>query len=240
MAVLNLNPETFSTGALINNVDAKIVKAEFRMFTYPGGISEPAPVLELTFETNDGETHSQVYTVGSADRFRPSVDGSTIEVLAEGSTISRNSNLAIFIKSLCDAGFDTSKLNDGKASAFVGVRAHLVRKNFGVKQNGKEKEILVVDRLITDGNSANTATTTTNAVTENANAISADEQFAIDSITMAIAEAGGKMSRADVVKTYMATTKGNPLQRNGLRFVADAKFLAKHFNLTQTEISLKD
>lgn len=153
--MVNLNPEGFTQGGLLDDVTAEILEAKFAMFDY-NGAAPPTPAIYAKLSSEDGEAE-QYWSVGSAKDWEPSKDGKTLEPLGSASTLRLSSNGAIFLKNLVDAGFDSEKLEPGDITVLTGLVAHFIRvpaPKRGIKkeprEDGKQFEdtVLVVDQII--------------------------------------------------------------------------------------------
>lgn len=155
----SLNPEDFvDGGGLIDDLDVVFESCEFIMFDYMGKVTPGVPSLKVEMSSNDlGADVEQYYSMGSANDWIPSDDGSQLVAVGKVSNIRTTTNGGIFLKSLIDAGFPVADLGDD-ITVLNGLQAHVIRvaapKRPGLKkkprEDGREYEetILVVSEII--------------------------------------------------------------------------------------------
>src|SRR3989304_2754177 len=136
---ISLHPDDFVTGGLIDDLDAAWKNVKFEMFAYgkQGGVQ--APCLGVDLVESDGDITRQYWSAGNATDWKPSDDGLTLVPIGTAQNLRQSTNLFILIKSLLDAGFPAAKLKDGSATAFEGLRAHMVRQK-APERTGLKKE----------------------------------------------------------------------------------------------------
>jgi hypothetical protein len=106
----------------------------------------------------DDEEATQYYSMGSANDWIPSEDGSQLMAVGKASSIRMTTNGGIFLKSLIDAGFPVDKLGDD-ITVLDGLQAHVIRvpapKRPGLKRQNREdgkkfeETILIVGEILT-------------------------------------------------------------------------------------------
>ena len=158
-AAASLNPEDFvEGGGLIDDVDVTFKECIFDMFDYNGKVVPGVPSLKIDMVMEDDEEATQYYSMGSANDWIPSEDGSQLMAVGKASSIRMTTNGGIFLKSLIDAGFPVDKLGDD-ITVLNGLQAHVIRvpapKRPGLKkqdrEDGKkfEETILIVGEITT-------------------------------------------------------------------------------------------
>ncbi len=150
MGKASMRPDDFSDGGgLTDDINVEWGEVRFVDFQYPSGVS--APVLQVTMEDEDGDEHTEIYTVGKG--WEVSEDGLSLE--GEGG-INKNTNLAILLGSMIEEGFPVDAIGDD-CSAFEGLKCHMGRipaparpgLNKAPRDDGKEyaPTVLVVDAI---------------------------------------------------------------------------------------------
>ena len=124
---VSLNPENFTEGGgLIDDVDVVFEECRFEIFDYQGK-STPVPALKVAMTSEDIEgVMEQYYSMGSANDWIPSDDGTQLVAVGKASNIRMTSNGGIFLKALIDAGFPVEDLGDD-ISALDGLQAHVIQ-----------------------------------------------------------------------------------------------------------------
>ena len=107
-----LSPSTYSRGGILDDVDVTVNESRFVLWDYNGKFNTNVPALRLKVSTDDAEEHEDYLTAGDAANFVPSDDGLSLEAVGSRTTLSDSSNLAIFLKSLVQIGFDESKMGE--------------------------------------------------------------------------------------------------------------------------------
>ena len=122
------NPENFTAGTgLLDDVDVEFKEVRVSMFDYNGkALNGPVPALQVTMEVEGGEDHVQYYSMGKASDWQPSDDGCSVVAVGKATAIANNSNAAILISSLVNAGFPVNKIDDD-VRCFEGLKAHMTR-----------------------------------------------------------------------------------------------------------------
>jgi hypothetical protein len=167
---ISLNPETFSAGGLLNDVDVEVVSSRFVTYDYNGKITDPQqmPVaLRLDVRVlNSDDEHTEYLSFGRAPDWVIDDEGKTVEPVA-GKRPNNNSVFAMFIQSLIEAGFDKARLDPGDISVLEGMKLHVVRraapdswKGLPGQRGGdekREKTYLAVERILSDAKPAKAA-----------------------------------------------------------------------------------
>lgn len=154
---INLNPESFTQGGLLDDVDVTIKEAAFTMWNYGGKIANMIPALGVSLVTEDGVEHDEYLSAGDAKYFVASEDGECLLPVGDKKGLVQTCNAAMFLASLVTAGFPADKLNEGLISVIAGTKVHVHReavKRSGLKrtalpgQEPREQTVLVVDKII--------------------------------------------------------------------------------------------
>jgi hypothetical protein len=167
---ISLNPETFSAGGLLNDVDVEVVSSRFVTYDYNGKITDPQqmPVaLRLDVRVlNSDEEHTEYLSFGRAPDWVIDDEGKTVEPVA-GKRPNNNSVFAMFVQSLIEAGFDKARLEPGDISILEGMKLHVSRRAAPESWKGlpgqrggeekREKTYLAVDRILSDAKTAKSA-----------------------------------------------------------------------------------
>lgn len=130
MSPISFDPEDMIQGGLINDVTAKIKKAEFGMFTYPNSTTEVLSAL-ITLVTDEGEElEVQPYSIGTeaSKKFVASKDGKGLDSVSGATQLPKGSNFAILTTALREAGVPKEMIQAGDLSLFVGLHAFWQRK----------------------------------------------------------------------------------------------------------------
>jgi len=122
-----LRPDDYSEGGgLLDNEDVVWNEVRFETWDYGGrGPSTPALKVGMTV-VDSGDEVEQYYSAGKAQDWEPSDDGTELVAIGKASGINKNSNTAILINSLVEAGFPAEKLGDD-CSILDGLECHMVR-----------------------------------------------------------------------------------------------------------------
>ncbi len=104
----------------------------FKPGRWPDGRAKERQLFALLSARTDGaaEDVTTHLKVGRADDFEISEDGKTLTPVVDGNAINANSQWAIFIQSLCEAGFDEAKLPEDEINyeAIEGLRVRFVQR----------------------------------------------------------------------------------------------------------------
>ncbi len=132
---ISLRPSSFAEGGgLIDDVDVQITRARFVSYDYDGKADKPALCLCVGMQDKDGGEHIQYYSAGDLAYFVPSEDpknedlnGITLAKVGDKDSINRNTNFALFMNSLVQAGFPEDKLDSGDVRVLEGLGVHVGR-----------------------------------------------------------------------------------------------------------------
>jgi hypothetical protein len=151
---VSLNPDTFSKGGLIQDVDVEIIGGRYTLEPPAGYTQRDRVFAELSLKVlDDGSEVDQYWSVGKNTDFTPSSDG--LELVPSGSreTLNDNSNFSIFIQNLVNVQFPKQSLTD-KLDCLFGTQIHVVRipapEREGLEKGADAKKayILVPNKLI--------------------------------------------------------------------------------------------
>lgn len=159
---ISFAPRDFMSGGLLNDVDVTITKAytdvvEFRK--KDKSVSHISTCLVLKARTPDGEEHQLEYSAGRPESFQPTDDKTGImgvegnedddgNELPPASKLAKSSNLARFLATLVERGFDEDLLAKGDFSVLAGLKGHIVRMQFD-RYDGSKGEVPVFSKIDT-------------------------------------------------------------------------------------------
>jgi len=227
---ISMSPDDFvEGGGLLDDVDVKVVKSRWTMFTYPNSdISVPALEWVVQAEGSD-ETVNQIWSVGSAKDFlpNPSDDGATLIPVGTATGIRKSSNVAVLLNSLINAGFPKDKMADGNAGVFEGLECHILRrpapKRPGLKKPAREfeetiPEVSQIHKLPWEGGKSKGG----------GKAVATGDDSAIEEVVLGIlAENDMKVTKRDLIPKAMKAVK-------------DAKFRNRVLTTVNNDSWLKD
>jgi hypothetical protein len=154
----SLNPEDFTQGGLLDDIDVVFKQCRFVSWDYNGSIDTPVLALMVEFEYNDNgkqASSEQYYSAGDMSRFVPSEDGCRASAVAGAKSLNNNTNAAMLIKSVVEQGFPADRFGDGDISVMDGLHAHINRVpqpsrggNISEKNNaGYDKTVAIVTKI---------------------------------------------------------------------------------------------
>lgn len=155
----SLNPEDFTSGGLLDDVDVTFSSVRFCEWDYNGNIDHPVLALLVVMDYQDADGKAaqtdQYYSAGETSRFVPSEDGSHAVAVAGAKGLAGGTNAAILIKSVIDQGFPVDKFGDGDVSSMEGLVAHINRiaqpkrggQITGKTSSGYEATVAVVTKI---------------------------------------------------------------------------------------------
>lgn len=146
-------------GGLPSNIDVRVESSRIEIYTYPKtGDQTTALIWNLLPLDGSTSTFEQVYSMGSITRIIPTEDSESVQSVNEASKIDSLTKLANcyhLMAELVACGYPEDRLRDAKASSFVGLEFHGVRKKYAREnmQNDKSDkdstEVFVPSKLIT-------------------------------------------------------------------------------------------
>lgn len=154
-ARVSLNPESATHGGLIDDIDIEITDAQTALYDY-GGASEQGdvPVLAVEFTDVNGKAEIQYYSVGKAEDWAPTEDGTGFFSTSGKTGFNDSTNIMRFFKSLVEQGFPADKLDEGDVKVLIGLKAHVnqvVVERKGLVRTGKNADrppqVLLVTKI---------------------------------------------------------------------------------------------
>lgn len=149
---VSINPDTFTQGGLVDDVDAVVKSFRAVEWNYQGK-SDAVLAFHLNFVTKDGDEYDQYYSAGDLKRMVPSDDGKHIVFVAGSGTVIEQSNAGQFMASLVNAGFPKTKLGSD-LSVIDGLGAHLrrvaqpERKGLKKAEGERQAQVLIVTEVL--------------------------------------------------------------------------------------------
>lgn len=134
---VSLKPSTFTEFAGIDDVDVIILDATFCYFNFSGdnptfSMTDPGGddfglVLAVQMNEEGKEpARPQAYSAGDKEFFRPDPTGAYLVATGTRQTMNDSTNAALFLGSLCNAGFPESNLDTEQGvKTFVGAKVHV-------------------------------------------------------------------------------------------------------------------
>ena len=147
---ISLNPDTFVSGAIIDNVNATLIRVRYGRFTYPGTSTTVVAALGYLMVDGDSQEHEQPWSIGGKpEDWIISEDGRFIESATGKSALQNNANLTMFLQELVNGGFPKNKLDNGDIGVLDGLYGHWVQKaGSGTNpKTGKPYTYLITDRI---------------------------------------------------------------------------------------------
>ena len=149
-----MNPDTFTVGGVINDIDITITDAGTTTWDMNGAVSPDTPFLAVEMTDGNGTAHVQYYSAGKPEDWQPDADGEGF-VSASGKTgINGTTNLGMFLASLVESGFPKELFDDGNLKVIIGTQAHVLQKQLerqGLIRTGKNASrptsVLLVSKI---------------------------------------------------------------------------------------------
>lgn len=111
---------------LIDNVDVTFNEVRVVLWDYNGKVPNLTPALQVTMGLDDDSVQVQYYSLGKATDWQPNEDGTQIVAVGKATGIATNSNAALLINSLVNAGFPENKVTDD-VRFLEGLKVHMAR-----------------------------------------------------------------------------------------------------------------
>jgi hypothetical protein len=235
-----------STG-LIDDADLTVKEAKFLLYDYNGTVQNATLALGLILVDDEGKEYEQYFSAGDPKHFVPSKDGKRAIQVGQKTGLNDNSNFAMFIMALVNAGFPEDQLSDD-VSAFEGLYAHWNRQAQpersglaqGQKQEkGREKSVLVPTKILSmpgeakKGATKGKATTAaTKAAPAKANGSSATapsddlDAAATDAVLTVIGDAGGSIEKTKLSPALFKQLAKDPNRNKIVQMAFKDDFLA--------------
>jgi len=135
LGFVSLNPNTFTAGGLIDDIDVEITDALAVEWDY-NGQAPLGPALAIEFTDVNGVAHIQYYSAGKLEDWRAHESGEGFMAQSGKTGFNGSSNIAKFIDSLLKAGFPEALMNSGNVKVYVGLKCH-------VQQTAAERKGLI-------------------------------------------------------------------------------------------------
>lgn len=230
----SLLPQDFAAGGALPDGEYTIKECgTVSDFNY-GGKGPDTPAMRLLYTDGAGAEFEQHYSAGKPEFLKASADGKRFEhPSGEDAHINKSSNAAAWLASMLNAGFPAAKLSDGDVTAFVGTKVQLQNqaqpKRPGIKDSVEGKTIPLVVKVVSlPGEKKASAKTATKAAPA---AVAAEDGAldaeAITAVQVALAEAGGTLTRVKLGTNVMLTLAKakNPNMAAIKRLASDANWL---------------
>jgi len=165
---VSMNPETFTAGGLINDIDITISDAQTTTWDMNGVVSPDTPFLAVEMTDGNGTSHVQYYSAGKPEDWAPEESGEGFVSPSGKTGINGTTNLGMFLASLVEAGFPKESFDDGNLKVIIGTRAHVLQKQLdrqGLIRTGKNaarpSSVLLISKIheLPGASSAKPATT---------------------------------------------------------------------------------
>jgi hypothetical protein len=166
---VSMNPDSFTAGGLINDIDITISDAQTTTWDMNGAVSPDTPFLAVEMTDGNGTAHVQYYSAGKPEDWAPEESGEGFVSPSGKTGINGTTNLGMFLASLVEAGFPKELFDDGNLKVIIGTQVHVLQKVLerqGLIRTGKNasrpNQVLLVSKLNALPG-ADTATTSTKA-----------------------------------------------------------------------------
>lgn len=136
---------------LIDDEDVIIKEARFELYDY-NGTQAPSLAAKLALDQGDGEEVLNYASLGKAAtaNWLPADDGKTLTPVGKATGLANNSNWAIFVSALVNAGFPESRIEDD-ISCFEGLEGHVIRipapERKGLAKKRDDQTVLVINKI---------------------------------------------------------------------------------------------
>jgi len=167
---ISMNPETFTAGGLINDIDITITDAQTTTWDMNGAVSADTPFLAVEMTDPNGTAHVQYYSAGKPEDWQPEESGEGFISPSGKTGINGTTNLGMFLASAVEAGFPKDMFNDGNLKVLIGTQAHVLQKVLerqGLIRTGKNaarpNQVLLVSKIIALPGAEGAKTTTASA-----------------------------------------------------------------------------
>ena len=216
---VSFNPDTFTKGGLIQDVDVEIIGGSCTLEPPEGYTQRDRIFVELELKVLDtDEEVTQHWSAGKNTDFSPSTDEDTMVPTGSRSALNDNSNWSLFCSNLVNCQFPKERL-DGKVSSLFGTQIHVVRIPApereglpGKKDTERKQYILVPNKLIKlpgEKTKARKKTTTAAAAAAPETEVAGDaETEALVAVTEIMAEGKAMpipLLKAAVIRKHMKT-----------------------------------
>jgi hypothetical protein len=151
---VSMNPETFTAGGLINDIDVTITQAGTTVWDMNGAVDPSTPFLAVEFTDDNGAAHQQYYSAGKPEDWEPDDEQAGFISKSGKTSINSGTNLGMFIASLVEFGFPKELLDEGDLRVIAGTRCHVIQKALerqGLVRTGKNASrpstVLLVSKI---------------------------------------------------------------------------------------------
>lgn len=151
---VSMNPDTFTSGGLINDIDVTITDAQTTTWDMNGAVDPTTPFLAVEMTDANGTAHVQYYSAGKPEDWQPDDTGEGFVSPSGKTGINGTTNLGMFLQSLVDAGFPKEQFDDGNLKVITGTSAHVLQKVLerqGLIRTGKNasrpNQVLLVSKI---------------------------------------------------------------------------------------------
>src|ERR1700722_18033374 len=151
---VSMNPETFTAGGLINDIDITISDAQTTTWDMNGAVSSDTPFLAVEMTDGNGTSHVQYYSAGKPEDWAPEESGEGFVSPSGKTGINGTTNLGMFLASLVEAGFPKESFDDGNLKVIIGTHAHVLQKQLdrqGLIRTGKNaarpSSVLLISKI---------------------------------------------------------------------------------------------
>lgn len=203
--------ESYSEGGgLLDDVDVLVKSARFGLTDYRGSAQTKSTAFLLTMETDDGEEHEEIYSIGrkAEKAMRAKKEGRGLEPKQGQQAVQLNVNCKAgrFFLSLIELDFQGS---GSDPSILEGMRFHVRRKALPKLENvadSKDTTVLLVTDILEAGKSASKSAGKTHSGGKGkTNGL---EVRAAELIQKVLEDAGKPLSMTDVRRGVFKLTKG--------------------------------
>ena len=226
-------------GGILSDAIVTLRDPRFIMGDYGGKSQVAVPMLRLPMveigEGGDELEHVQLFSVGGAKDFIPDDTGLGLVKVGTKDAIVKNSNFAVFMQSIIDAGFPPEKTIDNDISWINGIKCHVTRKAVtreGMADQKKDATVLVVDKLYLDekgaakkgvGKAAAGKATAAPAKAELDEGLVEEAKAIL--MEVLLGEDSGPLAKNKLMPAALAVLKGNPNLRGIIGILVKDEFL---------------
>jgi len=220
---VSINPEDFSEGGILNDVDVEFLKLRFlsgeeaveqtdSMGTYTDVEETLFVAANLKHQDGDGWEY---WSAGKLEYFEPSKDGKRAIPVGNAERLSKSCNAYILLASIIDCGFPRDEFVDD-LSVVDGMLAHLFRaeqpKRAGLGgDDGRTRTVLTVDKILDEspvGTGKKGKKASGKAKAEETESGEDFDEIAADTIVKILTDAdGGPVKRTSVVGRMLKILK---------------------------------
>jgi hypothetical protein len=152
---MSLDPDTFTAGGLIDDIDVEFTDVLACEYDY-GGNAPLGPSLAIEMTDVNGQAHVQYYSAGKAEDWKPSDDGCGFVPVSGKTGFNNNSNISMLLASMVAADPRVKPLlAAGNVKALIGTKAHVLQKQLerkGLVRTGRNADrapsVLLVTKIM--------------------------------------------------------------------------------------------